>query len=151
MLFLTLFEIKMKLLETDFVNQIIKTVENKMGDVYFFENIAVVELREGVHFDMNNSATIINELESYFGNTKPYGIVANRINSYSINLMDAPHFRTQAKNLKAYGVVGHDLASKMNAEIENGFCVSEKIDYNTITEAIKTVSEKVKSSMFSLN
>lgn len=141
----------MKLLETDFANQIVKKVENKLGDIFFFEDIAIVELHEGVHFDMKNSSSIIDELVNYFGNSKPYGIVANRINSYSVNLMDAPVFRSQAKNMKAYGVVGHDLASKMNAEIENGFCFKEKVNYDTIADAIQTVSEKVKSSTFSLN
>lgn len=141
----------MKLLETEFSCKIIKTVESKLGNVFFFEDIAIVELYEGVHFDMNNSGFIINEFVNYFGNSKPYGVVANRINSYSVNLMHTAFFRTQAKNLKAYGVVGHDLASKMNAEIENDFCITEKVDYNTISEAIKTISEKVKNSTFSLN
>ncbi len=141
----------MKLVESNFASQIEKTVENKLGFIFFIEDIAIVELHEGIHFDMNNSYTVIDEFIAYFGSTKPYGVIANRANSYSVNLLHAPFFKTQAKNVLAYGVVGHNMASRMNAEIENGFCTSEKVDYNSISEAIKTVSEKVKKYSFSFN
>lgn len=143
---------KMKIVESDFSNQILKFVENQIGNIFFFNHIAVVELNEGVHFDVSNSSLIIDELKSYFGNSQPYGVIANRINSYSVNLIDTPLYRKMAENLYAYGVVGHDLAGKMNAEIENDFCVSEKVDYNNLYEAINQVYNKVKNSgSFSLN
>lgn len=142
----------MKITESDFSNQIIKYAENKLGTIFFFNHIAVVELNEGVHFDTNNCSLIIDELITYFGNSKPYGVVANRINSYSVNLLKTSYYREKAKNLKAYGVVGHNLASKMNAEIENGFCASQNVDYDNIYEAVNSVYEKIKSSrFFSLN
>ena len=141
----------MKIKESVFSNQIIKFVENKLGTIFFFNHIAVVELKEGVHFDINNSSLIIDELKSYFG-SRPYGVIANRINSYSVNLIDTPLFREHAKNLCAYAVVGHNLAGKMNAKFENRFCLSEKIDYDTIPEAVNKVYSKLKnSSFFSLN
>ncbi len=142
----------MKIIESDFSNQILKFVQNRLGNIFFFNHIAVVELNEGVHFDIENAPIIINELESYFGERQPYGVVANRINSYSVDLINTPLYREKAKNLYAYGVVGHDLASKMNAEIENDFCVSEKVDYDTIYDAINNVYNKLKNSgLFSLN
>ncbi|WP_298553711.1 hypothetical protein [uncultured Algibacter sp.] len=142
----------MKIIESDFSNQIIKFVESQLGNIFFFNHVAVVELNEGVHFDMNNASIIIDELNSYFGNSQPYGVIANRVNSYSVNLIDTPQYKEKAKNLYAYGVVGHDLAGKMNAEIENDFCVSEKVDYDNIYEAINNVYNKIKSSsLFSLN
>ncbi len=142
----------MKITESDFSNQIIKFVENKLGNIFFFNHIAVVELHEGIHFDINNAPMVIDELNSYFGDNQPYGVVANRINSYSVDLLNTPSYREKAKNLYAYGVVGHDLASKMNAELENDFCLSEKVDYDNIYEAINTVYNKLKTSnFFSLN
>ncbi|WP_298500064.1 hypothetical protein [uncultured Algibacter sp.] len=136
----------MKIIESKFSNQILKFVENKLGNIFFFNHIAVVELHEGVHFDIKNASLIIDELTSYFGNSKPFGVVANRINSYSINLIETPLIKEKAKNFFAYGVVGHDLASKMNAEIENKFCVSEKIDFDNLNEAIKIVYNRVINS-----
>ncbi|MGB5418850.1 hypothetical protein [Algibacter sp.] len=142
----------MKIIESYLSNQIIKSVENHIGSIFFFNHIAVVELNEGIHFDLSNASLIIDELNSYFGNSQPYGVITNRINSYSVNLIDTPLYKKLAKNLYAYGVVGHDLAGKMNAEMENDFCVSEKVDYDTIYDAINEVYEKVKNSgSFSLN
>ncbi|WP_298344454.1 hypothetical protein [uncultured Algibacter sp.] len=142
----------MKIIESDFSNQILEFVQNRLGNIFFFNHIAVVELNEGVHFDLENAPIIINELESYFGKSQPYGVVANRVNSYSVDLINTPSYKEKAKNLYAYGVVGHDLASKMNAEIENDFCVSEKVDYDNIYDAINNVYNKVKNSgLFSLN
>lgn len=142
----------MKISESKFSNQILKFVENQVGNIFFFNHIAVVELNEGIHFDINNSSLIIDELVTYFGESQPFGVIANRINSYSVNLLDTPLYKEKAKNLYAYGVVGHDLAGKMNAEMENDFCVSEKVDYDNIYEAINTVYNKIKSSgLFSLN
>lgn len=142
----------MKILESDFSNQIVEFVQNKLGNIFFFNHIAVVELNEGVHFSMNNASVIINELKTYFGENKPFGVVANRVNSYSVDLLDTPKYREEVKNLKSYGVVGHDAASKMNATMENDFCASEKVDYDSIYDAINQVYNKVKNSnLFSLN
>ena len=142
----------MKIIESKFSNDIIKFVHNKLGNIFFFKDIAVVELNEGVHFDMNNAPLIINELKSYFGETKPFGIVANRVNSYSVDLLSTPKYREQLKNLKAYSVVGHDRASKVNAKMENDFCGSDKVDFNSLYDAINYVDDKVRNSnLFSLN
>lgn len=142
----------MKIIESDFSNQILKFVQNPLGNIFFFNHIAVVELSEGIHFNIENAPIIIKELESYFGESQPYGVIANRVNSYSVDLINTPLYKQKAKNLYAYGVVGHDLAGKMNAEMENDFCLSEKVNYDTIYDAINNVYNKVKNSgLFSLN
>lgn len=142
----------MKIIESDFSNQILKFVQNPLGNIFFFNHIAVVELNEGIHFNIDNAPLIIDELVSYFGETQPYGVIANRVNSYSVDLLNTPSYKERAKNLYAYGVVGHDLAGKMNAEMENDFCVSEKVDYDNIYDAVNKVYSKVKNSgLFSLN
>lgn len=136
----------MRILESDFSNQIIEFVQNKLGNIFFFNHIAVVELNEGIHFDINNASLITDELKSYFGDTKPFGVVANRVNSYSVDLLNTPKYREKVNNLKAYGVVGHNMASKMNATMENGFCLSEKVDHDSIYDAMNYVYDSVKKS-----
>jgi len=142
----------MKIVESEFSNQILKTVRKSLGNIFFFKHIAVVELNEGVHFDIYNASIIIDELVSYFGASQPYGVIANRINSYSINLLHTPLFKEKAINLFAYGVVGHDLIGKMSAEMENDFCASEKVNYNSLKEAINKMYIKIKNSqLFSIS
>ncbi len=137
----------MKIAESDFASHIVKSVHNKLGNIFFFNHIAVIEFNEGVHIDINNSSEIFEELTNFFGNSRPFGVVANRINSYSVKLLDAELFRKKVKNLCYYAVVGHNTASKMNAEIENRFCKSQKISYDSIHEAMNTIYGKVKKDI----
>ena len=142
----------MKITESNVAHQIAKAIHTDLGNIYFFNHIAVIELNEGVHIEVENSNMIIDELINYFGNSRPFGIVANRVYSYSVNLMDVNHFRSQVKNLSSYAVVGHNAASLMNAEIENNFCKREKINYDNIYEALDKVYSHVKTSILtSLN
>ena len=104
----------------------------------------MVEIHEGMHFNIKNASLIINEFTSYFGQSQPYGVVANRVYSYSVDLLNTQNYKEQAKNLYAYGVVGYDLAGKMNSELENDFCISDKGDYDNLQEAIFNVYNKVK-------
>lgn len=142
----------MKTIESDFSNQIIKSVKNKLGNIFFLSDIALIEFDEGVHVDINNSTDLFKQINDYFGLSKPFGVITNRINSYSVNLLDAELFRQKVKNLCAYAVVSHDLAGKMNAEMENSFCISENINFDSLYTAYYKVHSKVKSqSLFSLN
>lgn len=136
----------MKIIETIFFNKIVKHSTNKLGHIFFFKHIAIVELNEGIHFNKKNSALIIDELNSFFGDSKPYGVISNRINSYSIDLINMSFYRKKAKNVCAYGVVGYSFASKMAAKLENRFCKSKKVNYNSIYEAIDSVCNKVKKN-----
>ncbi|GAA3627724.1 hypothetical protein [Flavivirga jejuensis] len=142
----------MKIIESDFSNHIIKSKQKELGNIFFFNHIAVIEFNEGVHIDINNSSEIFDELKTYFGDSRPFGVVANRVNSYSVKLLDVDLFREKVKNLCSYAVVGYNKASKMNAEIENSFCISDNINYDSIYEAIDNVYSKVKKDiLFSLN
>lgn len=142
----------MKITESNVAHKISKSITTNLGNIYFFNHIAVIEFNEGVHLEIENSADIVNELVYYFGNSRPFGVVANRVNSYSINLLDVEGFKSKVKNLAGYAVVGHNKASLMNAEIENNFCANQNISYDNIYEALDTVYSKVKLSMLtSLN
>ena len=136
----------MTIIESDFKDQILAFVQNKLANIFFFNHIAVVEIKEGVHLNIKNAEVVIDEIKTYFGTSKPYGIVANRINSYSVDLLDAPKYKSKFKNLKAYGVVGHNEAAKMNARMESSFCVCGKVDYDSVYDAVNQVYHRVKSS-----
>ncbi|MDO5970984.1 hypothetical protein Q4Q35_14345 [Flavivirga aquimarina] len=138
----------MKTIESEISNHILKTKKKDLGTIFFFNHMAIIEFNEGAHIDINNSNVFFDEFKSYFGESRPFGVVTNRINSYSVKLMDIDLFRNKAKNLCAYGVVGHNLASKMNAKIESDFCISDdKIDYDTLYEAMDSVYSKVKQKL----
>ncbi len=62
--------------------------------------------------------------------------------------MDIDLFRDKAKNMCSYGVVGHNAAGKMNAEIENSFCkAAHNINYDSLYEAVDGVYNTVKKQI----
>mgnify|MGYP000132620002 CR=1 FL=1 len=137
----------MKIKDTNVSNSIMKFVKKSLGEIYFFNHIAVIEFSEGAHIDIDASEEFFDELSSYFGTSRPFGVITNRVNSYSVKLLDIDLFKEKSKNLCSYAVVGHTIASKMNAEIENSFCLSEKTNYDSIYEALDTVYNKVRENI----
>ncbi|KJD34198.1 hypothetical protein PW52_13460 [Tamlana sedimentorum] len=140
----------MKIKDSDIRKHILKSIKNELGYMHFLNHIAVIEFNEGVHVELNNTKALFNELKTYFGIKKPFGVVANRVNSYSIKLLDIPAFRAQITNLRAYAVVGHDPAGIMNAAIESNFCLSDDIGFDNIYEAIDSVNNKIKQRIIAI-
>lgn len=125
-------------------SQIVKQEQSEAGTLHFFNHIAVVEFNEGIHADLNVGKTMINELIKYFGNSRPFGIVANRVNSYSIALLETPEIRSIFPNLVAYGIVSHNQAGRMNADIESQYCSStSNISFGNLYEGLDTVYQRV--------
>jgi len=142
----------MKITESEFSQHIKKTEKLTLGELHFFKHIAVVEFNEGVHVDIHNISEIFKKLISYFGISEPFGLVANRVNSYSINLLDVGSFKEIMNNQCIYGVVSHNKASAMNAEIESNFCSRDNIHFKNIGDGLNFVYNKVKNKIsISLN
>jgi len=133
----------MTIANSNVASQIIKQEETEVGTLHFFNHIAVVEFNEGIHADLNSGRHMVHALLDYFGNSKPFGIVANRVNSYSIALLETVEVRSIFPNLMAYGIVSHDRAGRMNAEIESQFCTSNNISFNNLYEGLDAVFKKV--------
>ncbi len=137
----------MRVSESNVADQVLKYIEKKLGVIYFFNHLAVIEFNHGAHIDIESSEEFFDELKQYFGSSRPFGVLANRVNSYSVKLIDIELFRSKAKNVCAYGVVGYDRASKMNAEIENNFCETPNINYDNFYEALEGVYSRVKKQL----
>lgn len=135
----------MKVLETAYSKSILKTSNLNSGCISFFNDFAIIEFAEGSHIDKEYASEIFNELTTFYGKSKPFGLISNRVNSYSIKLLDFAKIKQKIGNLHAYGVVGYNAASKMNAELENSFCVTNNIHYKNLDEAITTIQLRLKN------
>ncbi|WP_460219092.1 hypothetical protein [Psychroserpens sp. MEBiC05023] len=133
----------MTILNSNVASQIVKQEQSEAGTLHFFNHIAVVEFNEGIHADLNSGRKMIHDLMAYFGNSKPFGIVANRVNSYSIALLETTEVRSIFPNLIAYGIVSHNQAGRMNAEIESQYCASSDISFDNLYEGLDTVYKRV--------
>ena len=125
---------------------IIERIETRLGMLYFLEHIAIIEFNEGIHVDFKSFGETIEDIKSFYGNTKPFGLIANRVNSYSIELIDSSLVKSNLINMVAYGVVSHNEAGRMNAEIENSFCTTHNISFDNLYEALDAISHRVNKS-----
>lgn len=142
----------MTIVDSNMASEIVKRVTSDAGTLHFFNHIAVVEFNEGVHVDLNTARKTIHDLITYFGNSRPFGLVANRVNSYSISLLETVEIKSIFPNLVAYGVVSHNQAGRMNAEIESNFCATQNISFDNLYEGLDSVHKKViKQIKVSLN
>ena len=142
----------MTIVNSNVASQIVKQKHSDAGILHFFNHIAVVEFNEGLHVDLNSGRQIIHDLMNYFGNTKPFGLIANRVNSYSIALLETMEVKSIFPNMVAYGVVSHNEAGRMNAIIESNFCASKDISFDNLYEGLEAVYLRVRHQLnLSLN
>ena len=135
----------MKIENSIVASRVVKQTRLNAGILHFFNNFAVVEFNEGIHIDLNTARNTINEMLKFYGQ-KPFGLIANRVNSYSIALLDINQVKSIVPNLVAYGVVSHNKAGRMNAKIESGFCKTQEISFDNLYECINTVYNRVKTN-----
>ena len=137
----------MRTLDSSIAKCIKKTFTSEIGNLYCFNHIAVVEFNEGVHVNLDSASELLYHLTAYFGKSRPFGLVSNRTNSFSISMVDSGLIKSHIQNLVAYGVVGHTRAGKMNCSIENDFCKTQEVRYHCLYEAVDSVYSKIKEEL----
>lgn len=128
---------------TELAPKIIGQTSTEFGVTHFFKDIAVIEFNEGTHIDLKAVKPTLNSIKKQYGNSKPFGIIANRVNSYSISLLDLKKARQKLPNLAAYGIVSYNDATRMNAEIESSFCQWKDICFNNLYEGLNTIQHRI--------
>lgn len=118
------------------------TLTLDIGTLHFLDKIAIIEFKLGVHLTMDNTKHLFETIDSYF-NSQHFGLISNRINSYSIQPLDMKRTKDAYENFKFYASVSTDKASKMNGEIENSFCPNLKISFDNLYEAVETIHQRL--------
>lgn len=114
------------------------------GTVFFFENFFVTEMDEGSNVDFSNSQDLITAVADHFMDGRPYGMICNRINSFSINLMDAEKFNQVSNGMVAKAVVTYSENAEKALEIENHFCMfPNKKEFKSVLEAEAWMEQQV--------
>lgn len=113
-------------------------VKVELGTIYLFDNYVITNFNEGVDINYDNfydAGMIIKD--HFFG--RPFGYIANRQNSYSINLNDARVFNQEFPNLKAYAVVVYNTLTERVFEIENHFFETQRNHFKGLESAVDWV------------
>ena len=132
----------MSITETPLCNDLITHTEINIGNLYFFKSFLVAEYHEGIRLDFENFNEAQEIILSHFGNSD-FGYIANRINSYCINITDAPLFNETLKNLKAHATVTYNSFSDMNFELESYFFDFNRKLFKSITVATSWVESEL--------
>lgn len=115
-------------------------LKTNLGSVYLFDNYVITNFKEGVDINFDNFYEVGQALKQHF-KEKPFGYIANRSNSYSIDLNDAHLFNEAFPNLKAYAVIVYNTLTERVFEIENHFFEFNRNVFKDIEKAIEWVNE----------
>ncbi|WP_179345177.1 hypothetical protein [Winogradskyella ursingii] len=137
----------MSITESNVAPIVIKQTSTKVGNLYFLNHLVVAEFNEGAHLDLESFRAPLKDIIRHFGSLQPFGLIANRVNSYSISLLDMPEVTASLPNLAAYGIVTHNEAGRMNAIIETKFCESTDFCFDNLYEGLDTVYRRVKNKI----
>jgi hypothetical protein len=124
-------------------NDLIKHHTFEVGETYFFENFTLMEIYEGVNLTFENLHEFFKLIKKYYGKNNPFGIIANRINSYSLNILDIEKFENKLKNLSAFAVVTYSNSSMKGLDYENNFFKIDRKHFNSILDAKNWMNKEV--------
>lgn len=117
----------------------------KFGDLYFYDFFFIVEMKEGMVIRKENVAQILDLVHIHFGYENPFGMVSNRINSYSADLIDIKPVVVDIKYLVANAVVFYNKSLFESVDFENVMLnLNGKVFFN-LNEAVDWVKQKVKT------
>ncbi len=112
----------------------------ELGRLYLFDNYVVAEFKEGVDINFDNFNDVTEIIKKQF-NDKPFGFISNRLNSYSINLIDATKFNAYFPNLKAYAIVAYNSITQRVFELENHFFTFNREAFKNLEHAAEWVEK----------
>ncbi len=111
-----------------------------LGSLYLFDNYIIVEFKEGVDINFENFSDVTEIIKKKF-NERPFGFIANRLNSYSIDLSDASKFNAYFPNLKAYAIVAYTVMTRRVFEVENHFFTFNREAFTNLEQADEWVEK----------
>lgn len=132
----------MSIIETALYQDIVSHKITSLGHLFFFKNYLVVEFNEGVEINYRNFEEVRNLIHDHFGDQN-FGLISNRINSYSIVITDAPQFN-ECETLKAYATVTYSLFAEKVFNVENYFFDFNKKNFHSLAEAKAWVEDTLR-------
>lgn len=112
-----------------------------IGDFHFFNNFIIAEFKQGAYVSFEDFSEIYDLCEEFY-DSKPYGFISNRVNSFSVNLLDIIKHREKTKSLSAYAVVTYKQNTKRMLAIEDHYFNSKRMRFNSLIEATNWVIAK---------
>jgi hypothetical protein len=114
----------------------------EIGDFHFFSNFIIAEFKQGANVSFEDFSEIY-ELSIEFFGSDPYGFISNRVNSYSINLLDVIKHKGKGENLKANAIVTYNYNTVRVLAIEDHYFNSKRERFKSLIDAANWVKETI--------
>lgn len=123
--------------EHNFPNHIKPTsvIENDIANVYFYDNLVVVEVTEGMNITIKNGLSLLLKILSTL-RTKPWVYISNRVNSYSVDPNDYKYLN-KIPTLQGIAIVDIKESGKASAILEQSFSKKPLKIYDSMTDAVE--------------
>lgn len=132
----------MKVEASPLSGKILKKDKTKLGELYFFENFVVSEIYEGSHVDIKSAQEVFKIIDSVYGENTPFGYISNRVNKFSISLLDSKKINSEmSSNLSYYCSVTYNHIDKMNADLEKKFCPRPFMNFSDLQSCVNWIEE----------
>ena len=123
-------------------DRMLQHISLDIGEVYLFDKFIITEFKFGAEINFENFYDVSLLIQEHFKN-EPFGIIANRVNSYSVNLNDAPLFNEAFPNCKAFAIVHYNPLTEMVIEVENRFFTFNREAFANLVEAVNWVDQNL--------
>lgn len=137
----------MKITASQLYSKVIATYDVNIGKLYIFENYVVGEYKDGLHVTFDDYEDVRDKIEKHFED-RPFGFIANRINSYSLEITEGPKFKKAFPKLMAYAVIAYNEQTKRNVELENHFYLFNRHCFDSLEEGEKWVSQQLNTLVY---
>ncbi len=109
-----------------------KEMETKIGMYYFYGNIVVVEVKEGIILSYKTEFSILLSTLTLLG-SEPWVYIANRVHSYSIKPLEYKYLN-EIPTLMGIAIVNYNPIARSNAVLESKFCTKQfEVFHNLVT------------------
>lgn len=135
-------------LENEILNEANFTYKLNIGTFYFFDNFIISEINQECNVNIDNLLEFIYYFNKHYGENNPVGLIANRKNNYSINLIETEEFKNIFKNLVAYAIVYYSEITKKHIDFERKFYDFNYCAFSTLNNAVKWMKFQMEYNMY---
>ncbi|AXO79427.1 hypothetical protein DZC78_03180 [Olleya aquimaris] len=137
----------MKTINSQLAGQVKDVYLSKFGTFYILEDVIISEINEGEHLTIENAQELLNCIHIYYGKNKKFAYISNRVNNYSIEVLDYPKINQLLPNLELFAIISYSHFDKMNISIEKQFCKIPYKGFSTIKKAYKFANQFLEQSI----
>ena len=129
--------------EIEFFKNIREIREYEFGVFYFFDNLVISEINEGVLLGWEMATKAVDAAYEVIGGDNTIAYISNRVNNYSVVAADWRKFYFNRHQLDFYSVVGQTHGSFASLVMERMFFRNNIKQFSDLEEAIEWSLSKI--------